>query len=93
MPRPKAQPKSTLTHSITIRATFGSEMQRDIAVRTLTEMLAAWKGGVESRHKKKHNYHQGGMSPLFPRGSISRLHLIAGTAQFSNKSLDTPTLE
>ena len=27
-------------------------MQRDIAVRTLTEMLAAWKGGVESRHKK-----------------------------------------
>ena len=37
---------------MTIAGTFGSEMQREIALRTLTDLLAIWQREVESRHKK-----------------------------------------
>lgn len=39
--------------SITIEATFGSEIQRDVSVKVLKQFLAAWTQNVEASHKKK----------------------------------------
>jgi len=37
---------------VTIEASFGSDLQRDTALKTLADLLAVWKREVESRHKK-----------------------------------------
>jgi hypothetical protein len=37
---------------ITIDASFGSDMQRDVSMKVLKEFLDAWKANVESAHKK-----------------------------------------
>jgi hypothetical protein len=37
---------------VTIAGNFGSEMQRQIALRTLADLLFIWQREVESRHKK-----------------------------------------
>jgi hypothetical protein len=47
-----ATKRSALRHSVTIDATFGSEMQRDVALRLLDQLLASWKEMAESHHKK-----------------------------------------
>ena len=44
--------KPALTRTVTIEGTFGSGMQREIAVRTLTDILGIWRREVEKRHKK-----------------------------------------
>ena len=41
-----------LTETITITATFGSEMQRDVAVKVLRQILAAWACETEEHHQK-----------------------------------------
>jgi len=51
MPTPD-QAKPMLHVSITIEATFGSEIQRDVSVKVLKEFLEAWTQNVESSHKK-----------------------------------------
>jgi hypothetical protein len=38
--------------SVMITGILGSELQREIAMRTLTDILAIWQREVESRHKK-----------------------------------------
>ena len=48
---PKRQ-KLPVHRRFTIAGTFGSEMQRQIALRTLTNLLAIWQREVESHHKK-----------------------------------------
>lgn len=40
------------TETITITANFGSDMQRDVAMRILRKMLAEWESEVESHHAK-----------------------------------------
>ena len=52
MPRPPGSANSTLTATVTIEATFGSEIQRDVTVKVLREFLDAWKQNVESNHKR-----------------------------------------
>jgi len=55
MPMPTKLPKhqkQPVHRRVTIAGTFGSEMQREIALRTLTDLLVIWQGEVESRHKK-----------------------------------------
>lgn len=37
---------------ITIECRFGSEYQRDVAMRLLREILTAWKDTAESTHKE-----------------------------------------
>jgi hypothetical protein len=37
---------------VTIKGTFGSHIQRDVAMRTLKKVLEAWRANVESSHKK-----------------------------------------
>ncbi|MGD1096720.1 MAG: hypothetical protein ABSB35_32585 [Bryobacteraceae bacterium] len=44
--------KSIIRHSLVIESIFGSEIQRDVALRTLTKLLATWKETVESAHAK-----------------------------------------
>lgn len=44
--------KTSVLRSITIEGICGSELQREIAERTLTELLEIWRREVESRHKK-----------------------------------------
>jgi hypothetical protein len=44
--------KDDLRHSVTIEAMFGSAYQRDVAVRTLNDLIASWKTTVESHHQK-----------------------------------------
>jgi hypothetical protein len=46
----QSQPK--LKHSVAIAGTFGSQIQRDFALKTLADILAVWKREVESHHKK-----------------------------------------
>jgi hypothetical protein len=41
-----------LTETITITATFGSDMQRDVAMKILRQMLAAWESETEAHHQK-----------------------------------------
>jgi hypothetical protein len=41
-------PKQT----VTIDCAFGSEIQREVALKTLTELIAIWRREVEKRHKK-----------------------------------------
>jgi hypothetical protein len=36
---------------LTIQATFGSDIQRDVAIKVLDQFLEAWKENVESAHK------------------------------------------
>ena len=45
--------KDELSRTITIEATFGSEIQRDVAMRVLRQFLSAWRENVESAHKEK----------------------------------------
>jgi len=57
MPRPhQAMPceprNTTLHHVITVDASFGSDIQRDVALRTFRHMLMVWKETVEASHKK-----------------------------------------
>ena len=37
---------------ITIEAQFGSEFQRDVAMRALKQLLDTWKQTVEATHKQ-----------------------------------------
>ena len=55
MPTP-GQPKATPSFhiSVTIDATFGSEIQRDVSMKVLKQFLAAWMENVKSAHKKNH---------------------------------------
>ena len=63
MPRPHpampCEPRNTTLHhvitlrrSVTIEAVFGSDIQRDVALRTFRHMLMVWKETVEASHKK-----------------------------------------
>jgi hypothetical protein len=52
MPTTPDQPKPLLHVSITIEATFGSDVQRDVSVKVLKQFLEAWAQNVESSHKK-----------------------------------------
>jgi hypothetical protein len=52
MRRPPISTNSTLSATVTIEATFGSEIQRDVSVKVLREFLDAWKQNVESSHKR-----------------------------------------
>ena len=52
MPTTPDQPKPLLHVSITIEATFGSKIQRDVSVKVLKQFLAAWTQNVETSHKQ-----------------------------------------
>ena len=41
-----------LTDTITITAAFGSEMQRDVAMKILRQILTAWESDTRERHQK-----------------------------------------
>ena len=43
---------TTLQHVITVDASFGGDIQRDVALRTFRHMLMVWKETVETSHKK-----------------------------------------
>jgi hypothetical protein len=38
--------------TVSIEASFGSDMQRDVAMRVLREFLDEWKTYTEERHKR-----------------------------------------
>ncbi len=40
-----------LSETITIAASFGSDIQRDVAMKVLRNMLSAWQTDVEGRHQ------------------------------------------
>lgn len=40
------------TETVTITATFGSDLQRDVAMRILRKMLAEWETETEGHHQK-----------------------------------------
>jgi hypothetical protein len=44
-------PNTRLHHVVTVDAAFGSDIQRDVALRTLSRMLMVWKETVEGSHK------------------------------------------
>jgi hypothetical protein len=44
--------ENDLSYSVRIKATFGSQFQRTVAIRNLNRMLATWKAVVEAQHKK-----------------------------------------
>jgi hypothetical protein len=48
----KANTENGHSYSVRIEATFGSEFQRTVAVRSLAEMLASWRAVVKERHKE-----------------------------------------
>jgi hypothetical protein len=50
--RPPKHQKLPVHRRVTIAVTLGSEMQGQIALRTLTDLLVIWQREVESRHKK-----------------------------------------
>ncbi len=56
MPRTKEASETTLhrkgDHTIEICASFGSDDQRDVSLRTLNRLLSSWKEITESHHKK-----------------------------------------
>ena len=41
-----------LSYSVRIEATFGSDLQRAVAIKNLTALIASWKTLVEAHHKK-----------------------------------------
>jgi hypothetical protein len=41
-----------LTETIRITAAFGSEMQRDVAMKILRQILTAWESDTRERHQK-----------------------------------------
>jgi hypothetical protein len=45
-------PRDEMRRDVTIECVFGSVVQRDVALRTLRAILAAWKRDVEPRHEK-----------------------------------------
>jgi len=47
-----AKDETSLQRSIIISATFGSVMQRDVALRALTALLNIWTETVEGYHQK-----------------------------------------
>ena len=51
MPTPPGSANATLSATVTIEATFGSDIQRDVFLRVLREFLDAWKQNVESAHQ------------------------------------------
>jgi hypothetical protein len=51
------------TETVTITASFGSDMQRDVAMRILRKVLAEWEAETERLHQKNRvsiTYHDGG---------------------------------
>jgi hypothetical protein len=38
--------------TVSIKAEFGSEFQRDVSMRVLRAALSQWKAGVKSAHRK-----------------------------------------
>ena len=50
--KPSKRQQLPVHRLVTIAGTFGSEMQREIAMRTLKNLLAIWQREVESHHKK-----------------------------------------
>jgi hypothetical protein len=54
MPKPftdyQLNPSKALT--VTITCKFGSDMQKEVAKKTLTDLLAIWKGEVEKNHQR-----------------------------------------
>ena len=50
--KPPKRQKLPVHRRVTIAGSFGSEMQRQIALRTLTNLLVIWQREVESHHKK-----------------------------------------
>jgi hypothetical protein len=50
--KPSKHRKPDIHRRVTIAGVFGSEMQRKVAMRTLSQILAIWQREVESRHKK-----------------------------------------
>ena len=52
MPTPPGSADSMLSATVTIEATFGSQIQRDVSVKVLREFLDAWKQNVESIHNR-----------------------------------------
>lgn len=44
--------RSSLSYSMQIDATFGTEFQRSVAIKNLNSLLAAWKELVEAKHTK-----------------------------------------
>ena len=41
-----------MKYRISIEVSFGSEIQRDVAMRVLRQFLVVWEANVESAHKK-----------------------------------------
>ena len=57
MPRTKEAPQAMPhrkggRYTIEISASFGSDHQRDVSLRTLNGLLSSWKEITESHHKK-----------------------------------------
>jgi hypothetical protein len=42
----------TFTHTITIVATFGSDIQHDVSMRVIKEYLEAWRANVLAGHSR-----------------------------------------
>jgi hypothetical protein len=42
----------TIEEAITIRATFGSAIQREVSMRVLQQFLKVWQHNVEAAHRK-----------------------------------------
>lgn len=51
MPRATKPPDKSFRASVTIEATFGSDMQKSVAMRVLTDFLEVWKQNVENAHE------------------------------------------
>lgn len=52
MPRTSKLPDETLQATVTVEAIFGSDVQKSVGMRVLTQFLEAWKQNVENAHKK-----------------------------------------
>ncbi len=50
--QPSSGPRREFEETITITASFGSEIQRDVSMKVLREFLEAWRRNVESAHKR-----------------------------------------
>jgi hypothetical protein len=42
----------TFTHTITIKTTFGSDIQHDVSMRVIKEYLEAWRATVLAGHPR-----------------------------------------
>jgi glycine cleavage system aminomethyltransferase T len=48
----RKSPRHDVHRSVIVKGTFGTTLQRDVAMRTLTQLLAVWQREVESSHKR-----------------------------------------